>query len=185
MNFIKSEKIKDLVLIEPQVFSDNRGFFLETYNQKIFVENGINNVFIQDNHSKSQSKNVLRGIHFQKGSYSQAKLIRVTQGEVFDVAVDLRPDSPSFGLWESYRLTSESKTILFIPRGFGHGFVTLTDNAEFEYKCDNLYDQSSEGGIIWNDQTLNISWPITGEPVLSDKDKLLPTFEQIKNFLVW
>ncbi len=185
MKFIKSQKIKDLVYMEPHVHGDIRGFFMETYNKKEYEENGIIGDFVQDNHSKSQYKNVLRGMHFQKGKMSQAKLIRVIVGEVFDVAVDLRPDSPSFGMWESFILTSENKQILYVPRGFAHGFVTLTDNVEFEYKCDNLYDRASEGGFVWNDPTLKISWPIITEPVLSDKDKLLPTFEQIKDSLSW
>jgi len=172
MEFIKTT-LKDAIIIKPQVFGDNRGFFLESYSRKIFAENGIKTEFIQDNHSMSSQKGVLRGMHFQKPPYAQAKLVRVTRGSVWDVIVDLRKDSETFGKWEGFTLSAENFLMLFVPQGFAHGFCTLEDNVEFQYKCDNYYNKESEGGIIWNDSTLKIDWPVS-EPVLSDKDKLLP-----------
>ena len=180
MNFIASPKIKDLFLIEPQVFGDNRGNFFESYSEKIFKEAGIMANFVQDNQSFSAPIGTLRGLHFQKGDSSQAKLVRVVQGKIFDVAIDLRPNSPSFGQWESYELTAEKANMLFIPRGFAHGFMTLTPDVIFSYKCDNYYDKPSEGGIIWNDPSFAINWPLDVVPVLSDKDKILQTFEEYK-----
>jgi dTDP-4-dehydrorhamnose 3,5-epimerase len=180
MNFIESTKIKDLFLIEPAVFGDHRGNFFESYSQKLFDEVGITTRFVQDNQSFSAQIGTLRGLHFQTGDSAQAKLVRVAQGKIFDVAVDLRSDSPSFGQWEGYELSSEKNNMLFIPRGFAHGFMTLTSDVIFSYKCDNYYDKSSDGGIIWNDPTLGIIWPLDIEPILSDKDKLLPTFDSCK-----
>ena len=172
--------IKDLVIFEPQVFQDDRGFFLESYNKKLFKDNGIVTEFIQDNHSKS-SYGVLRGLHFQLEPYAQAKLVRVTQGEVLDVAVDLCSKSQTYGQWFSIRLSAENKKQLFIPRGFGHGFVVLSETAEFLYKVDNLYSKESESGIIYNDPDLKIDWQIDLSKVLvSDKDKALQTFKNAK-----
>jgi dTDP-4-dehydrorhamnose 3,5-epimerase len=178
MNFIPSSKIKNLFLIEPQVFGDNRGNFFESYSKKLFNEAGITANFIQDNQSFSAPLGTLRGLHFQKNDSSQAKLVRVVQGKIFDVAIDLRHDSSSYGQWEGYELSSEKDNMLFIPRGFAHGFMTLTPDVIFSYKCDNYYDKPAEGGIIWNDQTLGIIWPLAIEPILSEKDKILPTFEE-------
>lgn len=164
--------IDDLVVIEPTVFGDSRGYFMETYNKKDFEEIGINANFIQDNQSKSV-KNVLRGLHFQT-NYPQAKLVRVIAGEVFDVAVDLRKDSKTYGKWFGVLLSSENKKQFFIPRGFAHGFAVISDTAEFVYKCDNLYDPSGEGGVIWNDEDLNINWGDyidLNNIILSEKDK--------------
>lgn len=180
MNFIPSSKIKDLFLIDPQVLGDNRGYFFESYSKKLFDEAGIKADFVQDNQSFSAQIGTLRGLHYQKGDSSQAKLVRVIQGKIFDVAIDLRHDSPSFGLWEGYELSSEKNNMLFIPRGFAHGFMTLSPNVVFSYKCDNYYDKPSEGGIIWNDPNLGVIWPLNIEPILSDKDKILPTFEEYK-----
>lgn len=165
------------LIIEPQAFSDNRGLFFESYNQKVFTENGINVNFVQDNHSHSV-KNVLRGLHFQKDPYAQDKLIRVVNGEVFDVAVDIRPDSSSYGRFEAIVLSAENRRLLYIPVGFAHGFCVLTDTADFLYKCSNFYSKESEGGIIWNDPDLNIPWPITN-PILSSKDQSWPKFNQL------
>jgi len=178
MNFIKSSKIPELILIEPQVFGDNRGNFFESYSQKIFLEAGIKANFVQDNQSFSAQIGTLRGLHLQSGDSSQAKLVRVIQGKIFDVAVDLRPDSPTFGQWEGFQLSADNNRMLFIPRYFAHGFMTLSPDVIFTYKCDNYYDKLSETGIIWNDPTLNISWPLDVEPVISDKDKTLPTYQQ-------
>jgi len=178
MNFVKSIKIPDLILIEPQVFGDIRGNFFESYSQKIFLEAGITANFVQDNQSFSAQVGTLRGLHLQAGDSSQAKLVRVIQGKIFDVAVDLRPESPTFGQWEGFQLSADNKQMLFIPRHFAHGFMTLSPDVIFTYKCDNYYDKPSETGIIWNDPTLSITWPLDVQPVISDKDKLLPTYQQ-------
>lgn len=181
MNFIESQKIKGLYLIEPQVFGDNRGNFFESYSQKIFEAAGIRTHFVQDNQSFSAEVGTLRGMHLQKGESSQAKLVRVVQGKIYDAVIDLRPDSPTFGQWEGFELSAENHRMLFIPRQFAHGFMTLTPDVIFSYKCDNYYDKSSETGIIWNDPTLKINWPLSIEPVLSDKDKLLSDFQTWKS----
>ena len=169
-DFIKT-KIDGLVIIKPSVFEDDRGFFLESYNQKVFADNGINANFVQDNHSRS-TKGVLRGLHFQTPPFSQDKLIRCTRGEVFDVAVDIRPGSPTFGQYHSVTLSEDNKIMFFIPQGFAHGFLVLSDIADFQYKCSNLYHKDSEGGLLWNDPKLNIDWPKVDHLILSDKDKL-------------
>ncbi|GAA3777035.1 dTDP-4-dehydrorhamnose 3,5-epimerase [Corallibacter vietnamensis] len=173
-------KLKDCFVVEPNVFADDRGYFFESYNEEKFNKAlGQNINFVQDNESFS-SKGVLRGLHFQKGEFAQAKLVRVIKGEVLDVAVDLRPDSPSFGKYESVVLTGENKKQFFVPRGFAHGFVVLSDTAIFSYKCDNFYNKESEGGLIFNDKTLNIDWKLPeSECLLSEKDKILPTFETL------
>jgi len=168
-------KFKDAWLIKPKVFQDNRGFFLESYSKKIFEEHGIGADFVQDNHSMSVNKGVLRGIHFQKPPHAQAKLVRVVKGSVYDVIVDLRKDSTTFGQWEGYTLSAENFMMLFVPRGFGHSFCTLENSTEFLYKTDNLYAPDSDAGIIWNDPTLAIDWPVK-DPILSEKDGKLPTF---------
>lgn len=167
MNVIKTE-LNDCFLIEPTVFNDDRGFFLETFQAKRYAELiGINDPFVQDNYSHSH-KNVLRGLHFQKNN-PQGKLVRVTQGEVYDVALDIRKDSSTCGQWISVILSGDNKKQLWIPPGFAHGFVVLSDNADFEYKCTDFYDPLDEGCIIWNDPDLNISWPIDN-PIISNKD---------------
>lgn len=172
-------KIEGLIIVEPSVFPDDRGFFMETYSKKLFAENGINIEFVQDNHSQS-TKGVLRGLHFQKPPFSQDKLIRCTRGEVLDVAVDLRKDSPTFGQYESVILSEENKRQFFIPQGFAHGFLVLSDIADFQYKCSNFYNKESEGGLLWNDPEIGIDWPKM-DYVLSEKDKLWPNLEEIKN----
>jgi dTDP-4-dehydrorhamnose 3,5-epimerase len=151
-------KIKDLYIIEPTVYGDARGFFMETYNEKEFHENGLTMRFVQDNHSKS-TRGVLRGMHYQD-PFPQGKLVRVVQGEVYDVAVDLRKDSPTYGQWEGVFLSDENKTLFYVPEGFAHGFLVLSETAEFVYKCTNFYHPQNERGIIWNDETLNINWPL-------------------------
>ncbi|HNZ84265.1 MAG TPA: dTDP-4-dehydrorhamnose 3,5-epimerase [Candidatus Woesebacteria bacterium] len=180
-DFIKT-KIDGLVIIKPSVFEDDRGFFLESYNQKVFADNGINANFVQDNHSRS-TKGVLRGLHFQTPPFSQDKLIRCTRGEVFDVAVDIRPGSPTFGQYHSVTLSEDNKIMFFIPQGFAHGFLVLSDIADFQYKCSNLYHKDSEGGLLWNDPKLNIDWPKVDHLILSDKDKLWPTLKEFKTSL--
>ena len=167
-------EIEGVFIAEPAVFPDERGYFMETYNENDFREEGIDLTFVQDNQSKS-SKGVLRGLHFQK-TQPQGKLVRVISGEVFDVAVDLRKASKTYGKWIGVRLSAENKKQLFIPKGFAHGFVVLSDEAEFVYKCTDFYKGDDEGGILWNDPDIGIEWPIEdiGEEniLLSEKDKL-------------
>ena len=176
-NFIKTA-IDGMFIIEPTVFSDERGYFLETYHYEEFKAAGIDANFVQDNQSKSK-KGVLRGLHFQTKN-PQGKLVRVISGEVFDVGVDLRKGSPTFGKWVGATLSAENKRQLYIPEGFAHGFLVLSDEAEFVYKCTNFYDPKNEGGIIYNDPDINISWPISDDMtiLLSSKDQLLPTFNE-------
>ena len=184
MKKIETE-IKDLVIIEPKIFEDSRGFFMESYNYNTFKELGIENIFVQDNHSKS-SKGVLRGLHFQKGDSAQAKLVRVLKGSVLDIAIDLREDSETFGKYVAVELNEKNKRMFFIPRGFAHGFLTLEDNTEFFYKCDNFYNPKSEGGLIWNDIDLNIDWNLDKynikeeELIISEKDKKNITFKEYR-----
>lgn len=170
--------IKDLVVIEPKVFGDERGYFYEAYNKNTFHELGLDYDFVQDNQSFSR-KGVLRGLHFQK-QFPQAKLVRVIEGEVFDVAVDLRKDSTTFGKWYGVTLSGENKKMFMIPRGFAHGFLVLSETAVFSYKCDDFYHPNDEGGIIYNDPNIGIEWPeIDCELVLSDKDKKHPSLGKI------
>lgn len=171
--------LKDCYVIEPIIFEDDRGYFYEKYNEKRFEDlTGLNGHFVQDNISKS-SYGVLRGLHLQKGEYAQAKLVSCLEGEVWDVAVDLRVDSPTFGQWYGVELTAENKRQFYIPRGFAHGFSVLSDIAIFTYKCDNFYNKESEGGILWNDTDLNIDWKLPTEVIqLSEKDKIQPLFKE-------
>ncbi|GKX55006.1 dTDP-4-dehydrorhamnose 3,5-epimerase [Leminorella grimontii] len=181
MNVIKTD-IPDVLILEPRVFGDERGFFFESFNQRAFEDIvGRNVTFVQDNHSKS-SKGVLRGLHFQKGEYAQGKLVRCTVGEVFDVVVDIRKDTPTFGKWVGVYLSAENKRQLWIPEGFAHGFLTLSETAEFLYKATNYYAPASEGSILWNDKTIGIEWPITQPPELSAKDAAAPQFHQASLF---
>jgi len=176
---IKETPLKDCYIIEPTIFEDDRGYFFEKYNEKRFGElTGMNGHFVQDNISKS-SYGVIRGIHLQKGAHAQAKLVSCLEGRVWDVAVDLRKDSPTFGKWFGIELTAENKTQLYVPRGFGHGFSVLSGTAVFAYKCDNFYNKESEAGVVYNDPHLNIDWKIPeNEAILSEKDKILPAFNQ-------
>ena len=175
MNVIKT-KINDLLIIESDVYSDSRGWFSESYNQKTFEEHGISIVFSQDNHSFSKEKGVLRGLHFQNAPYAQTKLVRCTRGKIWDVAVDLRKSSPTYLEWFGLELTEENHKMLMIPQGFAHGFVTLTENSEVQYKVDNLYYKDSDRSIKYNDKKINISWPLE-KVILSEKDKNAPTLE--------
>lgn len=181
-NFNKIEtSIDGVYIIEPKVFGDDRGYFMETYSEAEFAEIGINNKFVQDNQSKSR-KGVLRGLHFQKEN-TQAKLVRVIKGEVFDVAVDLRPGSKTYGKWEGVTLSEENKKMFMIPRGFAHGFLVLSDDAEFTYKCDDLYNPKAEGGLAWNDPDVNIKWPMDSiskeELLTSEKDGKWPSLKEL------
>ncbi len=173
-------KLKDVWLIQPQVYNDKRGFFMESYSKKDFTEHGINTEFIQDNHSKSTEKYTLRGLHFQRPPYAQTKLTRVIRGAVIDVVVDIRKGSPSYGQWQSFELSEKNQLLLYIPRGFAHGFCTIKENTEFIYKVDNYYAPEYDSGIIWNDSDLNIDWP-TNNPLLSEKDRMLPSYKSINS----
>ena len=174
--FIKNE-IEGLVVIKPTVFGDDRGFFMETFHKDEFAAAGITREFVQDNHSKS-SKGVLRGLHFQTEN-TQGKLVRVIKGEVFDVAVDCRPQSSTFGKWYGVTLSEENKVQFYVPEGFAHGFMVISDEAEFVYKCTDIYNPKAEGGIPYNDETIGITWPeIDCEVKLSEKDKKHPSFAQ-------
>lgn len=177
MKVIKTA-IEGVVIIEPKVFGDERGFFLETFQAERYeMEAGINLPFVQDNHSRS-SKNVLRGLHFQK-TKPQGKLVRVVRGEVFDVAVDIRKDSPTYGQWEGVVLSEENKRQFWVPPGLAHGFVVLSDTADFEYKCTDYYDPADEGALAWNDPDVGIEWPEGIEPVLSEKDQAASRFKKL------
>jgi len=177
MDVIKTN-IDGVVIIEPKIFKDNRGYFFESFNEKEFKEKVADINFVQDNESKS-SYGVLRGIHFQAPPFAQSKLVRVVKGKVLDVAVDLRKDSPTFGQWTSVILSARNHKQFFLPQGMGHAFVVLTKTAVFQYKCDNFYNKESEGAIIWNDKTLNIDWGVQEKDiVLSEKDKHHPTLEE-------
>ena len=169
-------KIEGVYIIEVKTYGDARGYFMETYKQSDFEEAGLNYTFVQDNQSSS-THGVLRGLHFQK-THPQAKLVRVLRGEVFDVAVDLRGGSPTYGQWVGVILSGENHRQFLIPRGFAHGFVVLSETAEFAYKCDELYHPEDEGGIAWNDPDVAIDWPDVGMPVLSEKDKKHPTLAE-------
>ena len=172
-------KIKGIYIIEPKVFGDNRGYFMETYNKEHFAEAGLTMNFVQDNESSS-SKGVLRGLHFQT-QHTQGKLVRVTEGEVFDVAVDLRKGSPTYGQWEGVILSDENKRQFYIPEGFAHGFLVLSDHAIFNYKCTDFYCPEGEGGVLWNDPDIGIEWPLEGidNIILSEKDKIHPTLKDL------
>lgn len=182
MNVIKTA-IPDVLIFEPKVFGDERGFFFESFNHRLFEEAvGYPVTFVQDNHSKS-SKGVLRGLHYQLPPHAQGKLVRCVAGEVFDVAVDIRKSSPTFGQWVGVHLSGENKRQLWIPEGFAHGFLTLSESAEFLYKTTNYYSVANDRGIFWNDENLSINWPIDGLClVLSDKDSQQPIFENTEYF---
>ena len=177
-------KLEGCVILDPNVIYDERGYFMESYNEKKFEAlTGQQVHFVQDNQSYS-TKGVLRGLHYQTGEHAQAKLVRVLQGEVLDVAVDIRPDSSTYGQHVAVMLTAENQRQLFVPRGFAHGFIVLSETAGFFYKCDNFYNKESEGGIIYNDKTIGIDWMMSGEDLLvSDKDRVLPTLQNSRE--IW
>ena len=170
--------IEGVYVIDVKKYGDNRGYFMETYKEADFKTAGLDYNFVQDNQSKSKA-GVLRGLHFQK-TFPQAKLVRCLEGEVFDVAVDLRKDSPTYGRWEGVVLSAEKGNQFMIPRGFAHGFVVLSETATFAYKCDELYHPEDEGGIMWNDPEIGINWPFKGEVLLSEKDKVHPSLKDSK-----
>ena len=175
-------QIPDVVLVKPKVFGYNRGFFMETYKKSEFIKNGITNEFVQDNHSKSGAK-VLRGLHYQEPPYGQAKLVRCPRGRIYDVAVDIRPNSKTFGKYVKVELSEENKFMLYIPDGFAHGFVVLSDGAELLYKTSGEYAPHADRGIICNDNDINIDWDIDFKPILSEKDRTQKTFRE--RFSLW
>ena len=184
MDFICG-KLKDLWILEPRVFWDVRGFFMETWSKRDFEAQGLFYDFVQDNHSASTLRGTLRGVHFQRGDKAQAKLLRCIRGAVLDVAVDLRPSSPTYKQWEAVELSAENRRQLLIPRGFGHGFVTLTDGAEILYRADNPYAPEADAGILWNDPELAIDWGVE-DPILSEKDKRNPLLrDAVTGFEDW
>jgi dTDP-4-dehydrorhamnose 3,5-epimerase len=172
MNFIKTS-VPDVYIIEPKVFGDPRGWFMETWSFQKMTDVGLHYEFVQDNQSFSAEKGTLRGLHFQKGNAAQAKLVRCNKGAVLDVAVDLRKGSPTYLKWLAVELSDENKRQLLIPRGFAHGFLTLTNDVEFLYKADNFYSPEADRGIAWNDSTINVNWGLTN-PILSAKDRKAP-----------
>jgi dTDP-4-dehydrorhamnose 3,5-epimerase len=179
MEFIRTA-LPDVILIKPDVHADNRGFFLESYTHAKFAESGINTVFVQDNHSLSAEKGVLRGLHFQTPPYAQSKLIRVTRGAIYDVVVDVRKASSTYGKWLGFDLTVENFQMLFVPAGFAHGFCTLVENTEVQYKVDYLYSPKNDSGIRWNDPDIAVTWPVAN-PILSKKDGELQFFRDFKS----
>lgn len=179
MNLINTD-IPDVKIIEPAVFKDERGYFYESYNKDKFKNIGISDDFVQDNQSKSQ-KNVLRGLHFQKPPFAQAKLVRVIAGAVLDIVVDIRRNSPYYGKYVAVELTEENMRQLYVPAGFAHGFLTLADNTIFAYKCSAFYNKESEDSILWNDSTLSIDWGIE-KPLVSEKDKTAKPFKSLITF---
>ncbi|EOH87803.1 dTDP-4-dehydrorhamnose 3,5-epimerase [Enterococcus pallens] len=178
---VTETKLTDVKIVEPAVFGDHRGFFTESYSEKDFKEAGIEANFIQDNHSLSAQPGVLRGLHFQKGASAQTKLIRVVTGAVLDVIVDIRKGSPTYGKWEGYILSEYNHRQLLVPKGYAHGFMTLTPNVNFLYKCDNYYDAEADGGIAFNDPDLNIQWPMAiDKAITSEKDQKHPTLKEFE-----
>lgn len=183
MNIIKT-KFEDAILIEPKVFGDHRGFFTESYNKEMFQQNGIDMDFIQDNHSLSQQPGTLRGMHYQLNDRAQTKLVRVTRGAIYDVIVDIQKGSPTYGEWQGFILSADNKRQLLVPKGFAHGFCTIVENTEVQYKVDELYSPEHDRGIAWNDPALNIDWPFNN-PVLSDKDTKHPILAEADNNFTW
>ncbi|MEI4768836.1 dTDP-4-dehydrorhamnose 3,5-epimerase [Psychrobacillus sp. FJAT-51614] len=183
MKFIKTNLI-DAYLFEPDVYGDHRGFFMESFNAKVFEEQGFSFKFIQDNHSLSAEPGTIRGLHYQLEPYAQTKLIRVTKGAVYDVILDIRSGSPTYGKWEGFILTEDNKRQLLVPKGFAHGYCTLVNNTEVQYKVDNYYSPDHDRGICWDDSNLNIDWPVTN-PILSEKDEKHPHLNDIQSQFIY
>lgn len=177
MEFIKSD-LDGVILIKPKVINDYRGFFIESYSHKVFCDNGIDCKFVQDNHSKSINIGTIRGLHFQTPPFDQSKLVRVIRGSILDVVVDIRKSSPTFGKWQSFELSEDNFKMLFIPKGFAHGFCTLKQDSEVFYKVDNYYSLQNDNGIFWNDPSIGIKWPVNN-PIISIKDNNLPLLKDI------
>jgi len=183
VNIVKT-KLKDAFIFEPKVFGDHRGFFMETYNSQLLEEQGLSFNFVQDNHALSKESGVLRGLHYQLEPFAQTKLVRVTKGAVYDVIVDIREGSPTYGQWEGFILSEDNKRQLLVPQGFAHAYCTLVENTEFLYKVDNYYSPEHDRGIAWNDSDLNIDWPVTN-PILSDKDTKHPKLKDLKTQFIY
>lgn len=182
---VTETSLEGVFVIEPTVFGDHRGWFMETYNDGKFKELGIDLIFIQDNQSFSATKGTLRGLHYQLNPHAQTKLIRCTRGAIYDVAVDIRKGSPNYGKWFGIELNAENKKQLLVPKGFAHGFMTLTEDVEVQYKVDELYAPEHDRGIVWNDSAISIEWPIDINPVLSEKDEKAPALSDAENNFVW
>ena len=181
---ITETSLPGVLLIEPKVFGDHRGFFMESYNKKLFAEYGLDFDFIQDNHSLSQQAGTIRGLHYQLNPKAQTKLVRVTRGAIYDVVVDIRKGSPTFGKWQGFILSADNKRQLLVPKGFAHGFCTLVENTEVQYKVDEYYSPEHDRGILWNDPVLGIDWPTTN-PILSDKDTKHPLLADAEINFEW
>jgi len=179
----KKLKIPDVILVEPKTFPDDRGFFRESYKESEFIKNGINTKFVQDNYSHS-SKGTLRGLHYQKDPKAQAKLVTAIKGEIFDVAVDIRKNSPTYGQWVGETLSEQNHNLLYVPQGFAHGFCVLSDQADVIYKVNNEYSPADDRGMLWNDHDVNVKWPIQN-PVLSEKDQKQPLLKDADNDFVF
>lgn len=177
---VDQTNLPGVLLITPRRFGDHRGFFAETYSLRLYQENGIDVDFVQDNHSLSSQVGTLRGLHFQAPPHAQAKLVRCGRGAIFDVAVDIRQGSPTYGQWVGYELSAQNGAQLFIPEGFAHGFVTLRPESEVVYKCSTYYAPDTEGALIWDDAQIGIDWPLSGAPILSDKDAAAPRLATFK-----
>ncbi|MEQ2464761.1 dTDP-4-dehydrorhamnose 3,5-epimerase [Niallia hominis] len=180
MKFSKTN-LDSVIIVEPDVFGDHRGWFMETYNESNFLKAGISVKFVQDNQSFSAAKGTLRGLHYQLNPKAQTKLVRCTRGSIFDVAVDIRKGSPTYGNWFGVELSAENHKQLLVPKGFAHGFMTLTEDVEVQYKVDELYAPECDRGILWNDPTIGIEWPIDVEPILSEKDQKAPLLKNADN----
>jgi dTDP-4-dehydrorhamnose 3,5-epimerase len=170
-----------ILMIEPDRFGDHRGFFAETYSQRVYAELGVNERFVQDNHSLSAESGTVRGLHFQAPPHAQAKLVRCGRGAIFDVAVDIRKGSATYGKWVGYELSAENGAQLFIPAGFAHGFATLQPDSEIIYKCSDYYAPETEGALRWDDSAIDINWPLQGEAILSDKDAVAPMLADLES----
>ncbi|MCU6600467.1 dTDP-4-dehydrorhamnose 3,5-epimerase [Peribacillus frigoritolerans] len=181
---ITESKLSGIKLLEPKVFGDHRGFFMESYNEIVFDELGFNVKFVQDNHSLSKNAGVIRGMHYQVNPKAQTKLIRVLTGAIYDVVIDIRKGSPTYGQWEGFILSEHNKRQLLVPKGFAHGFCTITENVNVVYKVDELYSPEHDSGIAWDDDDLGIDWPISN-PILSDKDSNYPKLKNADNNFVW
>ena len=170
---------RSVLYIAPQRYVDHRGFFAEIYSRRAYTKLGIDDEFVQDNHSLSRERYTLRGLHFQAPPYAQAKLVRCGRGAIFDVAVDIRRGSPTYGLWKGYELTAENGDQLYVPVGFAHGFVTLEPDSEIVYKCSEYYAPETEGAVLWNDPDIGIDWPTVADPILSEKDAVAPSLSDL------
>lgn len=184
MEFTKTN-LEGVLVVEPRVFGDHRGWFMETYSEAAFSKNGLNLEFVQDNHSFSAAKGTLRGLHYQLNPKAQTKLVRCTKGAIYDVAVDIRRGSPTFGAWFGIELSAENKKQLLIPKGFAHGFMTITEDVEVQYKVDELYAPECDGGILWSDPDIGIAWPLNIQPVLSAKDEKAPRLADVEHNFVY